>query len=57
MEIALGDYRSPRSWGRAIRFNAHGQAILFERDFGNGHKIITHIFPVPGGKYDDEHDH
>jgi hypothetical protein len=55
--IAFGDYRSPRSWGKAVRFNPHGQAIAFERDFGNGHKIITHIFPVPGGRYDDEHDH
>jgi hypothetical protein len=58
MELALGDYRSPRSWGRAIRFNREGQAIAFERDFGNGHKIITHIYPVPGvRRYEDEHDH
>jgi hypothetical protein len=58
MEIALGDYRSPRAWGKPVLFNREGQAIAFERDFGNGHKIITHIFPVPGvRRYEDEHDH
>jgi hypothetical protein len=58
MEIALGDYRSPRAWGKPVLFNREGQAIAFERDFGNGHKIITHIYPVPGvRRYEDEHDH
>jgi hypothetical protein len=58
MEIALGDYRSPNAWGRPVRFNAQGQAITFERDFGNGNKIITDIFPVPGiPRYRDEEDH
>jgi len=58
-QVALGDYRSPRAWGRAVRFNKEGQAILFERDFGNGHKIFTHIYPVPGSRFynDEDHEH
>jgi len=52
--MALADYRSPRAWGKAIRFNKQGQPILFERDFGNGNKVFTHIYPVPGSRLADE---
>ncbi len=53
-QVALADYRSPRAWGKAVRFSKQGQAILFERDFGNGHKVYTFVFPVPGGRLADE---
>jgi hypothetical protein len=56
--IAFQDFRTPESWGRAVRFNREGQAIAFEKDFGNGNKVITHIYPVPGDRryHPEKHD-
>jgi len=34
----------PREWGREIRRSSDGRASLFERDFGNGEKVFTHVF-------------
>lgn len=31
-------------WGREIRRSADGRASLFERDFGHGRKVFTHVF-------------
>ncbi len=45
------DMSDPGSWGREIRRSADGRASVFERDLGNGNKIITHIFwAEPRGK-------
>ena len=45
------DASDPGSWGREIRRSADGRSSLFERDFGNDNKIITHVFwAEPRGK-------
>jgi len=34
----------PRTWGRETHRSADGRASLYERDFGNGEKVFTHVF-------------
>lgn len=34
---------SMADWGRAIDRDAHGRPHVFERDLGNGNKVITHV--------------
>ncbi|MCA1710694.1 MAG: hypothetical protein LC789_03230 [Actinobacteria bacterium] len=31
------------SWGREVARGAHGEFSVFERDFGDGQKVITHV--------------
>lgn len=38
----IGD--SPAEWGRAIHRDSLGRPDVFERDFGGGHKALTHVF-------------
>jgi len=38
------DEQDPSAWGREIRTSEDGRASLFERDFGNGRKLFTHVF-------------
>ncbi|HEX6376509.1 MAG TPA: hypothetical protein VFZ91_12415 [Allosphingosinicella sp.] len=38
---AIGN--SMADWGRAIDNDAHGRPHVFERDLGNGNKVITHV--------------
>jgi hypothetical protein len=38
----IGD--SPAEWGRAIHRDSLGRPDVFVKDFGNGHKAITHVF-------------
>jgi len=38
------DSSDPGSWGREVRRSADGRASLFERDLGDGQKVITHVF-------------
>jgi len=33
----------PSSWGKEIRKDARGRSSLFERDLGNGEKLVTHV--------------
>jgi hypothetical protein len=40
-DIAQGDFNTPAQWGRLIK--SEGRAALFERDFGNGHKMFTFV--------------
>jgi len=42
----IGNTRA--EWGRVIGRDAHGIANEFERDLGNGNKVITHVTWVPG---------
>lgn len=39
---AIGD--SPSEWGRAIHRDSLGRPDVFEKDFGNGQKALTHVF-------------
>lgn len=43
----------PREWGREIRRSADHRTSVFERDLGNGQKILTHVFWAG----DADHDH
>ena len=38
------DLENPKEWGRAISQDAKGRDNKFEKDLGNGKKIITHVF-------------
>ncbi len=45
------DMSDPGSWGREVRRSADGRSSVFERDLGQGNKIITHIlWAEPRGK-------
>ena len=37
------DLNDPSQWGQAIRQDARGQNILFERNLANGQVLITHV--------------
>ena len=38
------DLDSPGQWGRLVRSNQNGRVQVYERDFGRGRKVITHVF-------------
>ena len=38
----IGD--SAAEWGRAIHRDARGRPDVFQKDFGGGHKALTHVF-------------
>lgn len=42
--MANGEFHSQADWGQLLRSSPDGRAALFERDFGNGHKIFTFVF-------------
>jgi hypothetical protein len=44
--VDMGD---PRQWGQVVETDGQGRPILYMRDFGNGNKFFTHIYPVPDG--------
>jgi len=35
---------APAEWGRLVRSGGNGRVQTFERDFGRGEKMITHVF-------------
>jgi hypothetical protein len=43
---------SRATWGRSIGVDAHGRANEFERDLGNGVRMITHVTWVPEENHD-----
>ena len=36
------DVEDPSSWGQGVRFS-RGRPIVFERDLGAGHKVVTFV--------------
>lgn len=51
----------PGQWGKEVHRSANGRVSIFEQDFGNGHKVITHVFwalegPRGNRGGHDEHD-
>jgi hypothetical protein len=38
------DVEHPSAWGRLMRSSRNGRVQVFERDFGRGNKVITHVF-------------
>jgi hypothetical protein len=41
---ASADVEHPSDWGRLIRSSRNGRVQVYERDFGRGNKVITHVF-------------
>ena len=41
---ATGDLNSPSEWGKLVSKSANGKAATFERDLGNGQKVLTHVY-------------
>ena len=50
---SAGASNSRAEWGRAIKADAHGRSNVFERDLGNGNKVVTHVLWLPGYQPDD----
>lgn len=38
------EFEGPGQWGRLVRSSANGRVQVFEQDFGNGNKVVTHVF-------------
>jgi hypothetical protein len=38
-----GDFSEPGEWGRLVARSADGRVEKYERDFGNGNKLVTHV--------------
>jgi hypothetical protein len=38
------DFDRPSSWGRLVKRSKDGAREIYERDFGGGHKVVTHVF-------------
>jgi hypothetical protein len=50
-DVTNTDFGNPREWGRPVKFDAHGNAVLFVREYPRtGELHFTHIFPAPGRK-------
>ena len=37
------DLSDPREWGRLVRSNRNGKLLVFERDFGQGNRVVTFV--------------
>lgn len=37
------DFKGPGQWGKVIKRSSDGRYVLFELDFGNGHKVFTFV--------------
>jgi hypothetical protein len=47
----------PGQWGRLVSSSRNGRVQVFELDFGNGHKILTHVFWASSEEREqDDHD-
>ena len=46
MPPAMGqiNFDTPGQWGRLVSSSANGRSQVFELDFGQGNKVITHVF-------------
>jgi len=53
--IANADLRGQAQWGKLVHEAANGRSALYERDFGEGHKVITFVFWADG--HHDDHAH
>jgi hypothetical protein len=45
--LSVDGGNTPAEWGKAIAFTADGRGFIFERQFGAGQKIVTHVFWAP----------
>jgi len=42
--MTLPDFSDKKNWGKLVSRSANGKAEVYELDFGNGYKILTHVF-------------
>jgi hypothetical protein len=49
------DLEGPRQWGRLISSSRNGRVQVFELDFGNGNKVLTHVFWASSEERDHDH--
>ena len=40
------DMHAQENWGEKVSEAANGRSAIYVRDFGNGFRIITHVFWV-----------
>jgi len=52
---ASGAFEHPGEWGRLVSDNPH--SAVYERDFGNGQKMITFVYWAGEHKHEREHNH
>ena len=45
-EMKNGDFSSPNAWGKLVSTSAQGHESVFERDFGQGNKVVTLVIWV-----------
>ena len=45
-EMKNGDFSSPNAWGKLVSSSAKGHESVYERDFGNGNKVMTLVIWV-----------
>ncbi len=45
-EMAKGDFSSPNAWGKLVSQSANGRESVYERDFGQGFKVVTLVIWV-----------
>ena len=45
----------PGQWGRLVSSSRNGRVQVFELDFGNGNKILTHVFWASSEERDEDH--
>ena len=50
------DFSEPGQWGRLVSRSANGKSEVYELDFGNGNKILTHVFWSDEKNKDNGHD-
>jgi hypothetical protein len=50
------EFESHRQWGRLVRMSRNGRVHIYELDFGNGNKVVTHVFWADPEE-DARHDH
>lgn len=43
-EAQSGDFEDASEWGKEIHRSANGRSSVFERDLGNGNRLLTHIY-------------
>lgn len=41
---AVGAMNTPGEWGRMVSQSANGKSATFERDLGNGVRVVTHVY-------------
>jgi hypothetical protein len=43
---------NPPAWGKVLKTDSEGRPSLYERDFGNGQKVLTHVYWADGSHED-----